>query len=137
MSARSEWGGLLRVEAGEQVAEELAVRGGQRGEEVFRGAAAGLAQFVADGGAAVGEAQQDGAAVAWVDLAADQARFLQGVDHRGERARHDAEVVGELGHPGRLVAAADHAQGALLSRGEAKRREPFRLRPAHPPRQPV
>jgi len=42
-----------------------------------------------------------------------------------------------LSHPRRLVAAGDQAQGALLSRGEAERRETLGLRTAQPLRQPV
>jgi hypothetical protein len=81
--------------------------------------------------------QQDRAAVARVDLAADQAGFLERVDHGGERAGHDAEPVGEFGHPQRAVAAGERAQGALLGGGEAERRELLRLGAAQPLGQPV
>jgi hypothetical protein len=128
---------LVRVEAGQQGCEDLAVLLGERGEELLGGAAPGLAQLVADGGAAVGQVQQDRAAVTRIDLAADHASLLEVVDHRGQRARHDVEPVGDLRHPQRLLAARDHAQRAFLGRREAKRRQPFGLRPAQPPRQPV
>jgi hypothetical protein len=65
--------------------------------------------------------QADGASVVRVDLAADQARFLERVDHGGDRAGDDAKVVGQLGHPQWLLAAGDDAQRALLGRGEAER----------------
>jgi hypothetical protein len=81
--------------------------------------------------------QPDGAAVVRVDLAADQARLLQRVDHGGDRAGHDAEVVGQFGHPQRFLAAGDDAQRALLAWGEAERGQPLRLRAAEPPDLPL
>ena len=125
------------VEQAQQLAEGLAVGRRQRGEQVLGRAPPGLAHVVADGQAAVGQVQADGAAVVRVDLAADQARLLERVDHGGDRAGHDAEVVGELGHPQRLLAAGDDAQGALLGRGEAERGQPLRLGAAEPPGLPL
>jgi pimeloyl-ACP methyl ester carboxylesterase len=129
---------IVKLTEGEQQAgERLAVVLAERGEQGFGGQAARLAQVVANGGAAFGQVQQDGAAVGRVDLAADQPGFLERVDHRGERAGHDAQPVGELRHPQRGVAAGDRAQRAFLRRGEAERRELLPLGTAQPPGQPV
>jgi hypothetical protein len=54
-----------------------------------------------------------------------------------DRAGHDAEVVGQLRHPQRLLAAGDDAEGAFLSRGEAERGQPLGLRAAEPPGVPL
>jgi hypothetical protein len=81
--------------------------------------------------------QPNRAAVLRVDFPPHEARLLEGVDHGGDRPRGDAEVVGELRHPRRLLAARDHPQRAFLSRGETERRESLRLRTTQPPRQPL
>jgi hypothetical protein len=72
-----------------------------------------------------------------VGLPADQARLLERVDHGGDRAGDDAEVLGQLGHPGRLLAAGDDAQRPFLSRGEAERGQPLGLGAAEPPGVPL
>ena len=114
------------------MAQGLPVVRRQRREQVLGRAPPGLAHVVSDGQAAVGQVQADGAAVVRVDLAADQARLFEGVDDGGDRARHDAEVVGQLGHPQRLIAAGDDAEGAFLGRGEAERGQPLGLGAAEP-----
>jgi len=72
--------------------------------------------------------QPDGAPVRRIDLAADQPRVLQRVDHGGDRPGHDTELVGQLGHPQRFLAACDQAQGAFLRGGQAERGELGHLR---------
>jgi pimeloyl-ACP methyl ester carboxylesterase len=127
----------FRVELAEQLAEGLTVVGRQRREQVLGRPAAGVAHVVADRPAAVGQVQPDRAAVVRVGLAADQARLLERVDDGGDRAGDDAEVVGQLAHPQRLLAAGDDAQGAFLAGGEAERGQPLGLGAAEPPDLPL
>ena len=126
----------LIIEQAQQLAEGRPVIRRQRGEEVLGRAPPRLAHVGADGQAAVGEVQADGAAVLRVDLAADKPRLLERVDHGGERARHDAKMVGEVRHPRRLFAAGDDAQGPLLRRSETERRQPVGLRAVKAPHLP-
>jgi hypothetical protein len=81
--------------------------------------------------------QPDGPPVRRVDRAPNQPGLLQRVDDGGDRSGHDPELVGQLGHPQRLLRLCEEAQRAFLRGREAERGELGDLRPPQPPGEPL
>ena len=129
---------LAAFQEGEQVAEGLAVGVGQRGEQVL-GARAGGPRACRRGR----RCRARSGAAGWRGGCAGRSRGATSpasssasttvVRERGTIPSWSASSVIRSGSS----AAGDHAQGALLRRGEAERGQPLGLRAAEPPGQPV
>ena len=95
----------------------------QTAEDLLGRGPAGLFQALQESEAAVGQSDQNRAAIVGVGGPDDQPGGFDSVDHRGHRSGHDLEAGGDISHPQRPSRRGHQPEDPGLSHGQTEGRQ--------------